>query len=370
MALNKTRFLFISIIAITSFSLKAFDRLPILLAKQASNNLRFISNDGKYTYYQRASGSLLLSTNYKVSEVIKSSTGTQFEIIASPARKKLILSQNEHFHHYFSLRQELSLYSLNFGETTPTLVGKGINPKLHREDSWMTYYSPSKRSLLFTNLQSSLLKFEIKLSNKINPYFIPEVVMPDDDRVLYTDLNNEGISAVIDFKRGTGKIIPFLKVNSAFQKLELCLNEKSLFIAQFGIAGSALGSSITRYPLNNLIPQEGKVIYQSERDDLGHMICNFNQEKIYFIQNKTNKNDKEVFEVVAQNLLDKTITTLSSVQFPTQILNMDGTLLLQMNGKTFILEGNNDLVKDSLPKKNETPAAVPRKTEQEDDAKE
>lgn len=331
----------------------AFEQLPVLIGKQASNNLRFITHDGKFTYYQRSSGSFLLSTNYKVTEVMKNVPGSQYEVVASPARKKLLFSVNDNFHKYFSLRQELSLYTLNFGETSPSLLGKGLNPRLHLNDLWASYFSPSKGSLVFTNLQSSLLKFSLTLGNKINPYFIPEAVMVDEDRVLYTDLNSEGVPGVIDFKRGTGRLSPFLKVNSPLQKLELCLSETSLYIGQFGLARSNLGSSITKYPRSNLIPQEGKVIYQSEKDDLGHLVCNFSNDKIYFIQNKTQKKNKEYYEAVSLSVNEGEIKTLSALQFPTQIINMDGTLLLPFNGKTYILEGNNDLVRDSLPKKAE-----------------
>lgn len=357
MGSNNMKFSLLMLGLCLTLPLMAADRLPVLIGKQASNNLRLISNDGKYTYYQRSSGSLLLSTNYKVAEVLKGNAGSQFEMISSPARKKIIVSANDNFHRYFSLRQELTLYTLNFGDTNPTLLGKGLSPKLHRQDSWASFYSPSKQALIFTNLQSSLLKFTVTLANKISPYFTPEAVMVDEDRILYTDLNSEGIPGVIDFRRGTGRLSPFLKVASPLQKLELCVNDQSLFIGQFGLARSGLGSSITRYPLKNLIPQEGKTIYQSERDDIGHMVCDFSQEKIYFVQNKTQKGDKEFFEVIALSLADNEQQTLTSMQFPSQIINMDGTLLLPMNGKIFILEGNNELVRDSLPKKAITPTA-------------
>lgn len=346
------------------------DRLPVLIGKQASNNLRFISNDGKFTYYQRSSGSLLLSTNYKVQEILKEAPGSQFDITSSMSRRKLIISVNENFHKYFALRQEQKLYTLNFGETVPVMLGKGISPRLHRKDTWASFYSPNRQALQFSNLQSSLLKFTVNLSNKLNPYFVPEVAMVDEDRIFYTDLNNEGVPGIIDFKRGTGRMTPFLKVNSPLQKLELCQNEKFLFIGQFGLSRSGLGSSITRYPLSNLVPQEGKIIYQSEKDDIGHIVCDFSEDKIFFIQNKTQKGDKEYFEVISLNVNDSEIKTLTSLQFPSQLINMDGTLLLPLNGKNFILEGNNELVRDSLPKKEQTPEATKDKEKDQEEDKE
>ena len=162
----------------------------------------------------------------------------------------------------------------------------------------------------------------------------------------------------------------FLKVSSPLQKLELCLSEKYLFVGQFGLSRSGLGSSITRYPLSNLIPQEAKVIYQSEKDDIGHLVCDFSEDKIFFIQNKTQKGDKEYFEAISLNINDGVIKTLTSLQFPSQIINMDGTLLLPLNGKNYILEGNNELVRDSLPKREQAIEAAKENDKEKEEDKE
>ena len=67
MALNKVLYIYFLLL----FSVRAMPEieLPEISTKQAISNLRFISKDGKFTYYQRRSGSLLLSTNLKVKKL-------------------------------------------------------------------------------------------------------------------------------------------------------------------------------------------------------------------------------------------------------------------------------------------------------------
>ena len=54
--------IFLSLFMLTSVQAKIV--LPELLAKQAVSNIRYLSQDGKFTYYQKRSGSLLFSSNY------------------------------------------------------------------------------------------------------------------------------------------------------------------------------------------------------------------------------------------------------------------------------------------------------------------
>ena len=61
--------------------------LPILMTKQDLNDIRYISNDGKFTYYQQPFGNLIFSTNYGVKEVIKLKPRTQFKLISTNSKK-------------------------------------------------------------------------------------------------------------------------------------------------------------------------------------------------------------------------------------------------------------------------------------------
>ena len=81
---------------------EAKTQLPELLAKQSINNIRLISQDGKLTYYQKKSGSLFLSTNYKVSELIKGPADSHYTLVVGDFQRKIAIAQNENYHNYFS----------------------------------------------------------------------------------------------------------------------------------------------------------------------------------------------------------------------------------------------------------------------------
>ena len=49
------------------------------------------------------------------------------------------------------------------------------------------------------------------------------------------------------------------------------------------------------------------------------------------------------------NLENKAIKNLTTVNYATQIINMDGIVLLPLNGKFYILNSDFEQFKDSLP---------------------
>src|SRR5690606_4916201 len=106
----------------------------------ALENIRFITLDGKYTYYQRDSGSLNLSTNFSASEVLASEAGTEYTLFASSARKKIAIEVNKNFHNNFSYIKNNDLYTISFGDDKPQKVAEGIFPKLHIDDNFISFF--------------------------------------------------------------------------------------------------------------------------------------------------------------------------------------------------------------------------------------
>lgn len=312
--------------------------LPELLTKQAVNNIRFLSKDGKFTYYQKRSGSLLFSTNYKVQEMLKSDIGTNYTIFASPARKKMVILQNTNFHNFYSLRAKEKIYLVNYGETITREVGMGTSPNLLLNDSWISYYDPYTKILHFENTTNAALKFSIKLNNRLNPYFVPKVVMSDDNTVYYTDLSEMGIYGVLEFKRNTSQSEIIYKAPSAMMKAEICLNNDQLILGTFGIHFSKMGSSISKaaLPMKDFSKREN--LYMSELNDLGHLVCDFEKDNIAFIKNTGNAS----YDIANLNTNDKKITILSEKKTISNIINMDGTLLTQEKGKYYIVKGDVD----------------------------
>lgn len=337
---NNLMFLFI-FIGCSFLKIEAKIILPELLTKQAVNNIRFLSQDGRYTYYQKRSGSLLFSTNYKVQEMIKGEIGTEYTLFATPARKKIAIIQNLNFHNFYSLRAKLNIFLANYGESSAREVGTGISPTLLLGDEWLSYYDPYTKILHFENTINSVLKFSIKLNNKINAYFIPKVAMSDDNTVYYTDLNEDGVVGILEFKRNTSKSELIFKAPSPMVRAEICINQEHLYIGIFGIHFSKNGSSISKVPLPLKDFSKRENLYSSDLNDLGHIICDLNNDNVMFIKNNS-INGSHAYDVVSLNLINKKISPLTEQKTISNIVNMDGTLITQEKGKYFIVKGETD----------------------------
>lgn len=314
---------------------------PELMTKQSIDNIRFLTQDGKFTYYQKRSGSLLFSTNYKVQEMIKGQLGTQYTLFATPARKKIIILQNLNYQTFYSLRSMEKIFIANFGESTTTEIGTGMSPTLLLDDTWLSYFDPYEKILHFESTTNSALKFSIKVNNRINPYFVPQVVMSDENSVYYTDLNEAGITGLLEFKRNTGKSEIIYKASGPMEKTEICIQQDHLILGVFGINLSSSGSSISSATLPISDFKKRETIYKSNANDLGHLICDFNKDNIVFIKNYGTAYVPS-YDIVNLNPKDKSLTQLSELKTISNIINMDGVLLTQEKGKYYIVKGDAD----------------------------
>ena len=315
--------------------------LPQLLAKQAVSNIRFLSQDGKFTYYQKRSGSLLYSSNYKVFEMLKGQIGTQYTLIGTNARKKIVVMQNETFHNFYALRSQEKIFLLDFGDTTLKEVGMGSAAALHQDDNWLSYYDYYLIIISFVNTKNAALKFTIKLNNKINPYFTPQVIMSDENTIFYTDLSETGSVGLLQYQRSLNKSEIIFKSDTPMLKAEICLNNDSLIMGLFGINFSNVGTTIYKAVLPVTDFSKREMIYNSIVNDFGQMICDYSKENITFIKN-FGTNEHYSTDLVDLNSNTKAITLLSELKTITSVVNMDGTLLALDKGKYFIVKGNTD----------------------------
>lgn len=340
---NKVLKIFLLFVGV-SFNQKAYSKiiLPELLAKQAVANIRFLSQDGKFTYYQKNSGSLLYSSNYKVFEMIKASSGTQYTVIGSNSRKKIIVMQNENFHTFYSLRSREKIYLVDFGGTTLREIGKGANAQLHQDDTWLSYYDYYSKTITFESTANSASRFSIKLNNRINPYFTPQVVMSDQNTIFYSDLGENGSVGLLQYQRTTGKSELVFKAKTPMVRAEICLNNNQLIMSLIGLNSSQEGTSISKIslPVTKDISNR-EIVYTSPINDVGQLICNTSNNLITFIKNY-GESDQFITDVVELNLLTKEVKLLSEMRTITSVMNMDGTILAIDKGKYFIVKGNLD----------------------------
>ena len=330
------------------FAFGALTKLKPIITKQDITNLRFLSNDGRFSLYQRRSGSLLYSTNYKVTEIVKSSPGTHFTVIGSTERKKLLVEERNDYFRSFSLRQANNIYVLNYDGTGLRLFGKGQSPQLHLADTWLSFFDPSIKELQFINITNDTLQFSIKINNPFNPYFILQTIMLSEFKVLLTDLNSSGHSALLEFNRKDKKFSTLQKVDSHESKIEICNSDTSIFVAHIGTNNSTNHSMVTQYPFRPFSLDNGKIIYESRNNEIGNIVCNFSPQKIYLVQVTPTDTASFSSEVVSVDLMSKKITTLSDINNATQILNLDGRLVTPFQGKFYMLEGTNNVFDDTL----------------------
>lgn len=342
----------ILVISFPTITIQCKINLPELATKQDIINLRFISNDGRFTYYQQSSGKLFLSTNYNVHPVLISPKHTNYLLISSETRKRILVEKNEIYHTYYGIRTPNTIYFMSFGKKDIKKLGSGINAQLHLQDQWSSFYQAYNGLIKFINLENTPIKFQIKLINKINPYFIPEVAMTSSDIIYFTDLNYKGFSGIIEFKRSKNKTRPVFKADSHNQRIELCLAPKHLYVGVFGIDDIEKGSKIIEFERKNISFKKNKIIYFSELNDLGHIICS-QKEGIYFVKNVSQKKGKDLYEVALLNKGAKKAKIISNVKYATNIIEMDGMIFLPFRNKYYIIKGRQDFKSDNIFRKND-----------------
>lgn len=337
----------LAIFSYDSMAQRNRSKLPILATKQSLESLRFVSLDGRFNYYQRRSGALLLATNYQVVEVLQGSPGTHYTLSASPARQKVVISQNQTFHDYLSLRQGEKIYSVNYGEETPTYIDEGLYPELHLNDSWISYFNANTRHYHFRNFNNQALRFSIRLNNTRNPYFIPQSYMHTDSIILYKDLNQAGITGLLSYNRQEEEATLITKVDHADQTLEFCVHENHFFLMQRGINDSTFGTRVYHStPAKILQGETPELVYTSEANDIGHLDCSAKKGSLYFIKNTGTIPNRHTYEVAELKLETKKVEVLSDLNYATQLVNLDGRLLIPYRGQFYVILGDSDLTEE------------------------
>ncbi len=326
-------------------------KLPELSTKQSLGNIRFISLDGKITYYQIRSGALSITSNYKNQVLLKSEMNTQYFINTSASRKKMTIEMDNSFHQNYNLLKLNKIFISNFGGIEAQEIGDGRNPQLHLDDTWLSYYDPMKREITLQFLNLKERKIIIPITNKINPYFIPDVVMLNPETILYTDLNSFGKMGVMKYNHVDKKYINVIKSEQNGIKIELCLKENNLLVGQFSYPTLKRGSSISRMKIDaSGTATSAEVIYSSVMEDPGNIICNTSNDKIYFVK-AISKGESVYTEVAEINIKTKQLAIVSDLKYVAQVISMDQRILIPFQDKFFVIAGSDKVDKDEFKKR-------------------
>mgnify|MGYP003144893536 CR=1 FL=1 len=339
-----------SLIFTILLSATAWSKLPILATKQDITNIRYLTRDGKFTYYQRRSGDLLLGTNFNVSEVLKAEMGTHYTVRSHAESEWMVINQVKHMHRSYDPRLVGTLFRNKKGQTSTTELGVGANPDVHLLGSWTSFYEPYTRLIVFKSLDNPQIGFNIQTAAKLNPYFFPNVTMLDEQTVLYIDMNEKGESALIRFNRIDGKSKVLFKNEGVSRRLEVCQSKTGVYLGAFPYQQADAAAEIWEVDKEK---GPSKPIYSSNMPDIGHMICDNTEGKIYF--SKAFKQGKAYrHDIYALDLKSGESESISDFRYATQIIDMDGLLLIPFQGKYYVpLEQKQAEVKDNLGPKGE-----------------
>jgi len=313
--------------------------LPQFITKQSSENIRYLSSDAKFTYFQNNSGLLYLSTNYKNEEILNGAKNTQYNIVGSSERKYLLITKDETYHSIFTPLKPLGIYLLKYGDKAAKKVGEGVAPQLHLQDTWLSFYMPETKSIRVISTQLNDISFNIKTLNQLNPYFIPNIVMFSKDDIFYTDLNENGLAGLIKFSKTLKAGAIVYKANSIEDKIELCKCSDKLFLGIFPLNLNGRDSSIFMAEVEKNKVLDIKKFYNSHEKDLGNMLCA--AEELYFIKTDTELGRRK-YNVYKTKTSELGLTKLTDLNFVTQIIEQEDKVLVPFKDKTFVINIKNE----------------------------
>lgn len=319
----------------------SFANIPELETKQAADNLKYISKDGKVTYYQTKSGDLSYSSNYTSYKIIENIPNTYYNLYFSPHKKKILFTVDTKYYSEMQSLKNLDIYISNFGGTSTQKIAIGKAPTLHLNDDYFSYFDYKTKEIYFRSTITTK-SFKVSISNNVSPYFTPEVLMINDKDIIFTDLNEKGQMGVIFYSYVDKKKSIFFKSNFENSYLEMCKNEDKVYILEKSLNDAKPFTNIYSIDLfSNENFKNVNTIYASTFTDIGNLICT--KDYLYFIKTKKyiedlNTKDTDIAEF---NLKEQSLNIIKSDINPTQILIMDDFLLAAMNGKLYLAKGDN-----------------------------
>lgn len=322
--------------------------LPRFLTKHSPDTLRFISMDGRHAYIQKKPGVLGMVSSFRSLDFVSEAYSNDYLVKSSRWKQRLAIESVPNAHEEYNLYKNNRIMVVDYGNTVTRDVGNGKNARLHLNDEWISYYNAIKKVIHIQNLVTQK-KYDIRLSKKANPFFVPEVEMPNSMTVVYTDINENGLSALIAFDLVTQKSTIVYRSPQNATRLEICQQQNYLAVGEFPYEGVSRGSKILKFSDNEgMRTSSYTTLYSSVEQDLGNLICL--PDFIYFI--KTMNHDKQTnhktTEAVRLDLKTQNVEVKSDLKYVAQLVEMDGRVLIPLRGEFFVLEGKNNLGEDIL----------------------
>jgi hypothetical protein len=315
--------------------------LPKFATKLSLDNIRFMTFDGRFTYTQKRSGSLSLTSSFRSVDVLERPAGTNYHITGSESRKKLIIEVESAWHQNLDLTKLNEILVGTYATTNFMKIGLGRFPRLHLDDDWATWYDPKERVIHVQSLRSSNNHHKIFLSKKHNAFFFPEVVMLNPETVLYTDINEKGFAALLSWNLIDKRMTVVRKADVTGTRFELCRRGNYVALGEFSYDGVNKGSAISVNAWSERPNLSGfATIYKNSDNDIGQMLCD--KDKIWFV--KTMSEDRKlnirISEAVTMDIAKGNIIVKSELERVANIIDMDGRILIPFREDFYVAEGD------------------------------
>ena len=316
--------------------------LKPFITKQPAGKIRYLSKNGRVSFYQNKKGVLSLYKNFKIDTILSAPPETQYFVLPGVKSKIFILLKNQFFLTSNSIRNLSDIYQFDLRKKSKKYLGKGLSPKIHLLDTWVSYYNPHQKKIHVKSLVNSLMNFELLINTENNPFFIPDALLIDNNRLLFTDVNKQGNIGLFLFNRSKNEIETIYKDEFIGRKIELCALNNHLYVGQFPLNGISGGGQIIEIDLDKKISySKGRIVYESKMPDYGNILCSSFYRKIYFIKSFSNgKGNYNIHtDIIELNPLNKKSSRISNKNYITQIIEMDTRILTLYKGKFFIVKG-------------------------------
>lgn len=319
-------------------------KLPELKTKQSIKNIRYISNDGKVTYYQKSSGQLQFSTNFDFVNVMEAPKNSDYQLTVSEKHNRVGIELIKNPYRNYRWQKDNELFVVGFKDKSkPQKIGEGTSLQFHQDPGVISYFKPSTRAIV---IKRGDIEKKIKIVNDNNPYFIPEVIAISPSDIIYTDINKEGYHAVILYNLLDQNFEVLYKAKYLSSDIKICRYKDFLIAGLVPDLGYAFGTSILMTPLfRGGMAKNWKQIYSSATPDNLNIICR--EDSVYFLKTASfvrslNLKRNSIFKLK----LDYDQTTepenIYSFEKATNLFELGSLLLTSVNGKYYIVEGQID----------------------------
>lgn len=311
-------------------------------------SLRYISADGRFAYVQRKPGVLGMVSSFRNIDFLSESSTTEFLVRDSRYKERLIIEIIPGQHSDFNVMKHNRIVVVEWGKAQVREIGFGVGARLHMEDEWISYYDGIEKTIILQNILTQK-KFQIKLAPKPHTFFVPDVEMVGRDTVVYTDVNDKGYAALVQFNLISQTATILYRSPQTATKLELCQRKGYLGVGEFPYDDVARSSKILQIKLTGSTNLAGlETLYSSSDADVGNLVCE--DEFLYFVKTmvhnrKINFKQTEAVKLDLKTTQVQTVTDLTAV---TQLISMDGRILVPFRGDFYVLEGNPNLTEDKL----------------------